>query len=331
MPQEQFPFSFEYFGIQYTNYCNYSCEHCGPCSSPSEDKVSLGYDYISSLYSVISNFGFSEIIFTGGEPLLFYRDVLNLIALARKRSLKTKLVSNGSWAKSPSKALKTITELDNAGLNTLAVSFDKYRLRWGGSIDQIKNIFNAIETKSYHLRVIVYSLEFEEDNRDQKSIFEELKKITPRDSLYSQSLLPIGRAKTLSPNELTFQRLSELDKPCHQVFAPFLSHKRKLYRCCTGLELESKSPLFLGDISSPLDLDRALSSLKDDRLHKALCAIGPTKIFHELPVDNECTSLCEYCVSKMKKDNSTAILNQYVDENSDLIEELYEHGIKELH
>jgi len=100
-----------------TNKCNNDCRYCFYNQEPSrkvEDKLTN-----KSLYSVIKQayeFGYKEISFTGGEPLL-YKDIFKLIKYAHELKLVTTISTNAVLLNA-----KSIYNLKEAGINNLYIS-----------------------------------------------------------------------------------------------------------------------------------------------------------------------------------------------------------------
>lgn len=321
------PFKFAQFGIQYTNFCNYLCEHCGTESGNKQPNSNLGREYVASLLPILKEFGFSEVTFTGGECLVFREDIISLVRCARSIGLDSKVITNGSWARDPRQAVALLHALYDSGLNTLAISFDRFRAEFGGSLLEIENILAAQHEIGSNIRILVYSLFTSETDKEQKDILIKLKELIPGENLKVQRVIPIGRARSLSHRYLTFVENQKLDKPCYQVFSPFLDFERRLYRCCTGFELRNNSPLFLGQIVSPVDLRNALADLEKDVTHRALAALGPSVIFSEsFASRSNFSTLCHFCVKQMSSLKGPATLSDFCAKNEDLINSVYDEA-----
>jgi len=70
--------------------------------------------------------GIQSVVFTGGEPMLYYSNLLAPMALASKLGMYIDLRSNGYWAISYEKAYTILKLLQGIGLNRLGLSTDKY-------------------------------------------------------------------------------------------------------------------------------------------------------------------------------------------------------------
>ena len=88
-----------YWGV--SSECNFRCKYCYANCGPITDSKSCSYltdiDY-KNIIDKIKKHGFSEILFTGGEPLL-NKDVFDMAAYAKEVGLACSLLTNGSLIK----------------------------------------------------------------------------------------------------------------------------------------------------------------------------------------------------------------------------------------
>jgi len=76
-----------------TSKCNYSCKFCFKQSNREE----ISYDDAVNILEKITAIGVKKISFSGGEPLLWSGNVLELIKKAKSLGLITTLITNGSF------------------------------------------------------------------------------------------------------------------------------------------------------------------------------------------------------------------------------------------
>lgn len=70
--------------IQYANHCNGDCPQCGMRRSKSFDRSRLNKETVKNLIDNAAQQGILALSFTGGEPLLFLDDIIELIDHATK-------------------------------------------------------------------------------------------------------------------------------------------------------------------------------------------------------------------------------------------------------
>jgi organic radical activating enzyme len=129
----------------YTMRCPSSCRMCVTGSSPqNRNKMSLeeALSYVQ-LTSSISTIRWISI--NGGEPLLFFDEIRQVLSLAKQNGKRTKVSSNGFWARSPRIAQQKIRELKTAGLDFISLSTDDYHQQF----IPIENIRYSLEAAEH--------------------------------------------------------------------------------------------------------------------------------------------------------------------------------------
>ncbi len=104
-----------------TYTCPAECRDCGTVSSP-RDRTNLPLKTILSAIDQARELGFFNVVFTGGEPTLRWKDLLTAIAHAKSLDLPTRIVTNAHWATSLVNAYKRIDALMDAGISEINYS-----------------------------------------------------------------------------------------------------------------------------------------------------------------------------------------------------------------
>ena len=107
--------------VMLTHKCNAECTHCGTLSGP---KVGGRADLETVLAAIdqAAEIGFANVVFTGGEPTIYFDDLLASIAHAGKLGLITRVVTNGGWCKTPERTDRKLERLIDAGLQEINFS-----------------------------------------------------------------------------------------------------------------------------------------------------------------------------------------------------------------
>jgi MoaA/NifB/PqqE/SkfB family radical SAM enzyme len=107
----------------YTNFdCNLRCSYCVAKSSPTAPRRALGLETANRLVDEAVELGFSDILFTGGEPFIL-DDIYDMLHYSAER-IKTTVLTNGMLLRG--KRLERLAEV--AGPNLLVqVSLDGAR------------------------------------------------------------------------------------------------------------------------------------------------------------------------------------------------------------
>jgi hypothetical protein len=114
--------------LLFTMRCNIACAHCSVDSHPHRAgrmalDTALG---MVRAFSRIPDIEFIDV--SGGEPLLYRREIEALGREARRCGKSLRIVTNGFWARSREGAADVLSELHAAGIDAVAVSIDEWHL-----------------------------------------------------------------------------------------------------------------------------------------------------------------------------------------------------------
>ena len=125
------PIKFKSIVIETTNICNASCMMCYQDSSPKGSKINgiktLPLEKIKKIlkHAISLQYLDSAVHFAGGETFLHWEKTLEIIKYSKKLGfLEISATTNGFWAKNNRTLPKKVTELKNAGLSRIELSFD---------------------------------------------------------------------------------------------------------------------------------------------------------------------------------------------------------------
>ena len=304
--------------LMYARTCNIACRHCGIESSPRVKSRMRLEDAQRFIIEAAAIPRFGKVTFTGGEPLLFQEEHLELISLCTKLGLQTRVVTNGFWARNPQKGLALLSRLRAAGLSELNFSADKYHLEFlDASI--LRNALECARQLGY-ARIVSFVTNSDTPPLD---LFSDLYDI-PRETLddlrryagdpaaidavkdskilvYSGGLIGLGRAAE-HPDELrhfpvdTFPR-----EPCGEVVNKPVIYPDGDFQacCCAGGKIKSFT---VGNLhrSSLVELYATMEARPHYRF---INDRGPRELFEavararpDLPLQTAPTSICEVCV-----------------------------------
>jgi hypothetical protein len=285
-------------GILYTRTCPLSCRHCIISSSP-KAKDKMKPETARALLEQIPQFC-DTVCFTGGEPMLYYNEIIPLIRYAVSLGLKVTMVTGAGWV-SPSKpeiALERIQGLKDAGLSMLCVSWDIYHEEYSRPENALLVIEHA---KSIGLAVNVRGVVPADGAKPE--IEDRLVQI--RVSYEKVPVIRLGHAETLPEDHFMF--MDEVGRGgCSTVLTPTVEPDGTVYACC-GPSRSSKrpSPLVLGN-SFEESLTAILTRGVQDPILEAIQRIGPFGLYHllkdepavqdVLPRRSSYTGICELCL-----------------------------------
>ncbi|MGI2325478.1 MULTISPECIES: radical SAM protein [unclassified Methylococcus] len=213
---------YDTIGLVYTRACPLSCAHCITESSP-KVRGRMGLEQASDYLKTISLFS-PSVCFTGGEAMLYYRDILELVSQARGLGLKTSLVSGAGWVRGESSTRARIKALAGAGLNHVCISWDQYHEEFSARERPLLLARLALEAGlEVAVRVVAIS---DAQKEAYHAMFDGL-------PVYLQAQTPImlGRAASLPAQHFAF-RDEPPDGVCAVILSPTIEADGTVYACC---------------------------------------------------------------------------------------------------
>lgn len=139
--------------VMLTHKCNAQCANCGTLSGPKVKGRSQIADVISAIDQASGN-GFVNVVFTGGEPTIYFEDLLTGISAAAARKLRTRVVTNGGWCKTPERAVAKLSKMVDAGLDEINFSTGDEHQRFVPVDHVVNGLVAALDRKlPVHLMV----------------------------------------------------------------------------------------------------------------------------------------------------------------------------------
>ncbi len=110
----------------FTYACLFECDHCFLFCSPSS-KGTFTHKQLAKVFLDFKNIDtLSFVYFEGGEPFLYYAQILEGIRMAKEMGLKTGIVTNGYWATSVADAELWLRPLLELGISDISISNDLF-------------------------------------------------------------------------------------------------------------------------------------------------------------------------------------------------------------
>lgn len=135
-----------------TYRCNAECENCCFFSNP-RVMGRLGIEKIFSYIDDISKIGTVQVfVISGGECFLLGDDLVRIVGYANSKSLVTRVVTNGFWAKDIKKGQKILGKLVDSGLDEINISTGEQHVRFV-SLEAVSNAVKLAD--HYGLRGVV--------------------------------------------------------------------------------------------------------------------------------------------------------------------------------
>lgn len=143
-----------------TLQCPAECAHCGTFSGPKVKGRLPREKALQAIDQAVVN-GYKLVVFTGGEPLLYGRELLELIAYANDNGLSTRVVTNAFWATTLAAAGNTAQKLKDVGLREINFSTGDQHARFV----PIENVLRAAAVCLSRNIPVSIMIETVQDNR----------------------------------------------------------------------------------------------------------------------------------------------------------------------
>lgn len=147
--------------------CNFSCKYCWQSFKQSDNPIPLQYDLNTIVEKIYTAVGTACIIqFWGGEPLLYYKDIVKLVTLFKSKGINNfGIITNGSLI------TKEIVDflLDNKFIVGISHDGQGHNLR---TIDPFKNekILEQIKRLVTELKTISFNPTITKDNYNHNEL-----------------------------------------------------------------------------------------------------------------------------------------------------------------
>ncbi len=321
-----------------TNRCTAKCAHCCMNSGPDRSER-LDFPVIRKTIDELNDISpLLTVVFAGGEPTLVKDALRQSIRHCSEIGISTRLVTNASWAKTPSTARRVLKRLKADGLRELNISTDDYHLPFI-PFENVVNAWSAAKEMVFDSVVIANSvgpssqitpecikkrigervpLRFDEDG------IEHVAPAADADGTYyaisNSQLQRLERgAATLSDSDFHLMSdISRLNAPCpYAIRNAALSARGSLLACC-GFELDGNEVLDFGDVRTT-NAARLIEKANNDVIINAIAYFGPLflmkivkKVAPDVSFSKKFGSVCEICRSVVKNPDAILALREHV-------------------
>jgi hypothetical protein len=249
------------------------------------------------------------VVFTGGECTLLKDSLLDAIKFCTTLNLKTRIVTNGYWAKNKGETIKKLNSFVQAGLSEINVSTGKDHMKY----IPISNVMNIMEEscKNDSIDGIIIAIEERDDYEKEHPylLLEEKRKIINNNQkvlLVKSPWINFRNRRSYFNHEKTMNRSG-----CKNLFTGIqINPNGQLLSCC-GLACEYTPFLKLGKVSNE-NITELYGLQFYDLLKLWLYTEGPVQILNKINNDNiqDCRHDCDHCLELLtNKDNIQKLIN----------------------
>ena len=110
-----------------TYKCNARCKHCSYQAGPQRQRSIHAEQAQAWLVELNGIQPLQTVTIHGGEPFLFFQEMLSILAKARELGIRQRwVITNGFWAENSGAAKASLKTLKEAGLNAITFSVDGF-------------------------------------------------------------------------------------------------------------------------------------------------------------------------------------------------------------
>jgi hypothetical protein len=299
-------------GLMYTRTCPLACGHCISESSP-QAKGRMRLEQARRYLPAVRRFS-PHLSFTGGEPLLFHRDVVTLTAEARALGLGVSVVTGAGWVKNAAMARRRVEELAAAGIGHLVISWDPYHEEFAPRENAL-----AVARAACAAGIDVEVRSAVAPGADLEAYQAPFRHLPLRFDFTWPTKL--GTARHLGDGDFHWSE----DPPkgvCSAVLRAVVEPEGMVYACCgPGHFTRRPSPLALGNAEEE-PLEDILARAVDDPILAAISTIGPHGLYRLLQGRDGAavagrrrySSICELCLDLNGSPATVAALRARLEE-----------------
>ncbi|POM26212.1 pyrroloquinoline quinone biosynthesis protein PqqE [Actinomadura rubteroloni] len=267
--------------IMPTFTCTAACADCGTLSSPRvRERISL--DVILSAITQAHRLGFANVVFTGGEATLRWRDLLAGLSHARALGLPTRLVTNAHWAATPDRARDRLRRLKDAGLDEINYSTGDEHVRF---VPVERVVHASVEAVRLGLPVVVM-VELRRERAVTATTIREHPLVTALGAdaalvrTHESAWMPLDPGETgdYPAGSTTDAATLPTRRGCDHVLQTYTVQADGRVGSCCGLGLRTIPELNTATAEGGDFLDRAVTAAEDDFLKLWLHYFGPERV-----------------------------------------------------
>ncbi|MCP4913301.1 MAG: radical SAM protein [Oligoflexia bacterium] len=285
-----------------TDKCNIKCDFCAPDCSPSREGYNDSNKMISIYDDMRNGIEIPLVVYTGGEPLLYQRDIEIASEYFKSCGVKhMRVVTNGFWGKTKKRALSTLSSLKKSGITEINISVDDFHQKFI-PLETIKNAIDAcveldvrlLLAHKEHPDAIIKKETFDNLLGYEIADLQDYKRDNIPQSEYPSLMIstaltiPVGRYDRDIQYDDWIKDISNKDRwkgPCDQVLKNIIvSHKGNFAPCC-GLVDRELPEFYFGDIDNTEPLE-TFYKMNNVTLYNWLALEGPSGIMEYIKTKN---------------------------------------------
>lgn len=278
-------------GILLRKTCTAECDICSvECSPYCEEELDV--EYVKKFIDSCKDTTIKKISFSGGEPFIKYKELVELVQYTCDMGFDVRLVTNGYWATTYDIAFERMLELKKCGLSMINISYDLHHAKFI-SQNNINHIIRACNMVELQCMVAAVKLKNEKIGKLIDEFDEDMGGI----KFLVAPCEPVGNASNNYDID-NFQRNVKNEK----LICPYdgvitLRYDGAILPCCSHYAFNSK--LIVGNYRD-MTMDKVLNNIRNNGLLYILRNYGLdpfVKMKKDLKIKNQkyLSSPCEVC------------------------------------
>lgn len=299
--------------LNYTMACPLQCDFCCyGCHPQRTERMPL--ELAVSLVKQAAEMGkFSSVGFTGGEPMLFFDDLLTIGDELQRCRLPFTIATAAHWATTEEQAADTLSDLRNRGLYRLNISHDPSH----AAFIPKESIINAVRASS-RLGIPAYVVgTFHSTLHSMETYLPEASNL-PKVTLVTKYVSAAGRASKKNITQaryglsLRLEDLSCYRRVHHDIV---VWYDGTVYPCCStynrdtpGISIGNANKTTLRELWTRLEGSLMFRIMKRQgflRFYEVIKAYDP-RLYSDLPSPDSCVGPCSLCNAIFRDANLTA-------------------------
>ena len=252
---------FSKLAIALTDRCTASCDMCCFGCSPKGEHHLETVLIKNAIDEAFECGNIRTIGFTGGEPFIYYDQLLECASYANDKGMEVTINSNGFWGGDKLSAKDKVAGLKAAGVKSIWFSADRYHQSFVPQADLLQAMRVAKDAG-----LLVFVTVIETKDHYERTLLPELEKVS--DKVIKSKLFPAGKAADIC-GEWEIKKCDANSCVCGYEGKALLGFDGNYYMCCSPF-VKEVGRLRLGRAldTSIKDLGRIVA--KDDYLYVML-------------------------------------------------------------
>lgn len=268
--------------IMPTYTCTAACANCASLSSP-KVRENIALPTILDAIGQAKELGFYNVVFTGGEATLRWKDLLAGIAYAHALGLPTRLVTNAHWAISAEAAERHVGALADAGLKEINYSTGDEHVRFV-PLERVAHACIAAVRRGFRVVVMVESRARRIVTAETLTGHPMLAGLADAEraliDVFESPWMPLdpGDIEGYAPGAAATSSSLSAYLPCHNVLQTYTVQADGRVGACCGIGMRTIPELNVGTVDQPDFLKLAIEESESDFLKLWMHYKGPAQI-----------------------------------------------------